>query len=177
MPLPCRCCTTPDRARLDKMLRSGATVRATAAKFGMSESSVGRHRASHLQVPLLRDVQVNEDGSTVIDSLAALVYAIEGSTKVMSNSIARNQGGLALKAATTTRMLLRTLTTDLGITDVETARWLLSANNLARGVVRLARANPDAGRALADLLKDTDPEMAAQVIEVIDTTAAKETAA
>jgi hypothetical protein len=168
MPTPCRCCSMDAYSRepLEKMLRSGASIRDAAAKFSVSESSVSRHRTSHMQRPLLKDMKVAEDGTTTIDSLSALVSAIEGTSRVMAVSIARNQSGMALKAATTTRMLLRTLTLDLGIDDLETAKWLLSANNLARSVARLVRSDPAIGVALAEFLADIDAEMSTDLINM-----------
>lgn len=51
----CKVCQHPDLDRIDIALSTGATARAVAAEYNLSNSSVNRHRSSHLPSRLLVD--------------------------------------------------------------------------------------------------------------------------
>src|SRR3954454_7120897 len=44
----CQCCQSSERKRAEKALANGATLRAVALKFGLSEDSLQRHWSKHV---------------------------------------------------------------------------------------------------------------------------------
>ena len=48
MPRPCSVCARPDHPAVDRALVAGEPFRRIAARFGLSEQAVRRHRAEHL---------------------------------------------------------------------------------------------------------------------------------
>jgi transposase-like protein len=60
MPRRCTVCDCPERHGIDEALVTGAPYRSVAKRFGLSESSVYRHKTEHLPAHLLRAKGVEE---------------------------------------------------------------------------------------------------------------------
>ena len=60
MPRRCTVCDHPERRSIDEALVSGAPYRSVAKRFGLSESSVYRHKTEHLPAQLLKAKEVEE---------------------------------------------------------------------------------------------------------------------
>jgi hypothetical protein len=51
VPRACRCCTPQEAGEIAKAIANGASNSAVAARFGLDDSSVQRHRVRHLKAP------------------------------------------------------------------------------------------------------------------------------
>jgi transposase-like protein len=60
MPRRCTVCDHPERHSIDEALVGGAPYRSVAKRFGLSESSVYRHKTEHLPAHLLKAREVEE---------------------------------------------------------------------------------------------------------------------
>ena len=60
MPRRCTVCDHPERHGIDEALVTGAPYRSVAKQFGLSESSVYRHKTEHLPAHLLKAKEVEE---------------------------------------------------------------------------------------------------------------------
>jgi hypothetical protein len=60
MPRRCTVCDHPERHSIDETLVTGAPYRSVAKRFGLSESSVYRHKSEHLPAHLLKAREVEE---------------------------------------------------------------------------------------------------------------------
>src|SRR5215213_2423926 len=60
MPRRCTVCHHPERHSIDGALITGAPYRSVAKRFGLSESSVYRHKTEHLPAHLLKAREVEE---------------------------------------------------------------------------------------------------------------------
>jgi transposase-like protein len=60
MPRRCTVCDHPQKHAVDEALVSGAPYRSVAKRFGLSESSVYRHKTEHLPTHLLKAREVAE---------------------------------------------------------------------------------------------------------------------
>jgi transposase-like protein len=60
LPRRCTVCDHPERHSIDEALVSGAPYRSVAKRFGLSESSVYRHKTEHLPAHLLKAREVEE---------------------------------------------------------------------------------------------------------------------
>jgi transposase-like protein len=60
MPRRCTVCDHPERHGIDEALVTGAPYRSVAKRFGLSESSVYRHKTEHLPDQLLKAKEVEE---------------------------------------------------------------------------------------------------------------------
>jgi transposase-like protein len=60
MPRRCTVCDHPERHGIDEALVTGAPYRSVAKRFGLSESSVYRHKTEHLPTHLLKAREVEE---------------------------------------------------------------------------------------------------------------------
>jgi transposase-like protein len=60
MPRRCTVCDHPRRYGIDQALVTGAPYRSVARRFGLSESSVYRHKTEHLPAQLLKAREVEE---------------------------------------------------------------------------------------------------------------------
>jgi transposase-like protein len=60
MPRRCTVCDHPERHCIDEALVTGAPYRSVARRFGLSESSVYRHKTEHLPAHLLKAKEVDE---------------------------------------------------------------------------------------------------------------------
>jgi len=54
MPQPCTICTHTSRPEIDRLIVSGEPNQRVATKFGVTESAIRRHRASHLPQALAK---------------------------------------------------------------------------------------------------------------------------
>jgi hypothetical protein len=57
----CRVCSHPDRNQIDHAIVAGQSQRRIADQFGISASSVGRHRRQHIPATLARAQSLQED--------------------------------------------------------------------------------------------------------------------
>jgi hypothetical protein len=74
MPRSCTVCCHPDRAAIDRELVTGTAFPAIAAKYRVSADAVGRHKAGHLLVQLVK-AHAAEDasrGDDLLDRLESL---------------------------------------------------------------------------------------------------------
>ena len=60
MPRRCTVCDHPEKHGIDEALVTGAPYRSVAKRFGLSESSVYRHKSEHLPAHLLKAREVEE---------------------------------------------------------------------------------------------------------------------
>jgi transposase len=60
MPRRCTVCDHPERNGIDQALVTGAPYRSVAKRFGLSESSVYRHKTEHLPAYLLKAREAEE---------------------------------------------------------------------------------------------------------------------
>jgi transposase-like protein len=60
VPRRCTGCDHPERHSIDEALISGAPYRSVAKRFGLSESSVYRHKTEHLPAQLLKAREAEE---------------------------------------------------------------------------------------------------------------------
>ena len=73
MPMKCRTCLHPDRAKIDKALVEGVPNTRIASMFGLTEISVRRHRANHLPKTLVQSHKAAE-----VAQADTLIARIEG---------------------------------------------------------------------------------------------------
>lgn len=85
-PLPtsdCTVCSHPEAAQIDAGLLGGTTVRATAETYGLSRSSVGRHRLHHLTAEAITD----DDGQA--DARPLHVVEVHGRLAALADRLER----------------------------------------------------------------------------------------
>jgi hypothetical protein len=57
MSMPCSICPHPQRSAIDRGLIAGESIRGMARRYGVSASSIARHRDSHLTAALAKTVE------------------------------------------------------------------------------------------------------------------------
>lgn len=124
----CTICSHPDAALIDEALLGGTSVRATAGTYGLSRSSVGRHRLNHLSAEAITDPGPDRETPPlrlvdVHGQLAALADRLE---RVVEQA-ARTRKATAAVAAT--RELRQTL---MAIAEVQSTPELQKAASVQR---------------------------------------------
>lgn len=141
----CTVCTHPAAADIDAGLLGGTTVRSLAETYGLSRSSVGRHRKNHLSVQVIVDKPADEvEPLQIVDvhrQLAALADRLEN---VVAQA-ARTRKATAAVAAT--RELRQTLMAIAEIQADPDLQRAASAEALRRSV------NERTGKFLVALIK------------------------
>jgi adenine-specific DNA methylase len=94
MPRSCASCEHPQRAAIDRALASGASNRATASLYGVSESAVRRHKANHLPATLAKAYEAEE--ASHAGDLLRQVRALQDKTL---NILLRAEGSGELRTA------------------------------------------------------------------------------
>jgi len=110
MPGRCVVCNHDDRAAIERAVVSGAAIRATAIRYGVDRSSLGRHYRSHLS-PATVAVVTGERVGTVMRRAEQLVDEAEG---IMRDAKAQGRASLALSAIREIRESLKLLGTLTG---------------------------------------------------------------
>jgi hypothetical protein len=101
MPRPCSVCTSPKHAEIDRALLAGElSNRRIATQFGVTESAIRAHKASHLKVRMLKVAERREaaDIRTAIDVVAQLRAINGASLTILKEARDARDGDLALRA-------------------------------------------------------------------------------
>ena len=97
----CTICASPDLAAIDRALIGGTSAATVAERFGVSESSVKRHRRSHTPIDL-HNVHVDEpeisQPATNIDVPAEMMAQFRRSERAVA-AAQRSGGHLAIQGA------------------------------------------------------------------------------
>ncbi len=82
MPLKCTACYHPEQAEIDQMLLAGSSLRVVAERFGMSTTSVHRHK-QHISKVLGRATEIAEiaKADTLLDQVKNLLSQAERITE------------------------------------------------------------------------------------------------
>lgn len=77
--MTCTVCAHPEREAVDEALVSGDSNRATASRYGLTRSSVDRHRKAHLSAALVKIQQQRESlrETSLADRLEANIARLE----------------------------------------------------------------------------------------------------
>jgi hypothetical protein len=159
MPKACTACVHPDRAAIDRALVAGsATLRDIAEQFGLSKSTIFRHRTDHLPVHLARARDAAEVASA--DDLLRELGALRA--KAVSLLIAAERAGdlrSALAGVREARGCLELLARLLGelrdgpeVTITVSPAWI----ELRAAIVGALAPYPDARLAVAGVLADVE---------------------
>ncbi len=167
----CTICASPDRAAIDRALVGGTSAAQVAARFGVNESSVKRHRRSHTPIEL-QNVHVDEPdispSATALDVPAEMLQQFRRSEAALK---AAQTGGGHLSVNVALREHRQTLEaiarwnadqarlaamnrTDEVIDILTTGQWLL-----IRGVITRAMDHfPEQRLWIADALHKIEQE-------------------
>ena len=144
----CTVCFHSDSAKINAELASGVGVATISSQTSISESALRRHTTNHLGHLLIRDGGMS-DTTTTTDLIDRLQLALDDVDRVRASALATGRGELVLKAAAQTRALIDTMMARLGIDDIESARLIQEARDLARAVAKATRLEPGVGLAVA----------------------------
>jgi hypothetical protein len=154
MPRLCTVCQHPQRHSIDKALVAGGNLREMSALYRVSEDALGRHKAEHLPVTLVK-AQAATEVQQALDVLGQL-RAINGAAfKVLTDARTAGDGELVLKAIDRVLKQIELQAKLLGeLDDRPVVNVLLSPEWLAlRGrIVAALRPHPAAFVALAEVL-------------------------
>jgi hypothetical protein len=144
---PCTICTLPNRAEIDAKLVTGAFVTSIATRYGVSGRSLYRHRAAHLERPLLEAASVALDLGTRAFEIADDLRRTRRTAQLSGNHLAATRAAMAeIKA-------LEVLGDRLGLEDAGTLDLLDSALKALQVIAKAALTDAH----LFDLL-DAHPE-------------------
>ncbi len=150
----CTICARDDRIAIDKALVGGAPYRDLAERFpGVSESSISRHRKTHITPGLAKLAAAREvkRGATLLERLEDLIDkasqvmdAAEGSSKltVVLSAIQQQMKMLELRARVTGELDERPQTLVVNLTS--TAEWI----DLQQRILGALGSFPDAYKAV-----------------------------
>lgn len=148
MSRPCSVCGHRNHLRVDKELLEGIPPRDVASKYGIGESAVYRHIRAHLRAGFLVPMD-SEISPSAADLIEHLLEALADVRAVRTVAIASGQAGLLLRSTGVTRAIIADLMDRLGIDNVEVARGLQEADEIARALMALVSKHPKVGAALA----------------------------
>ena len=148
----CATCTSPHRDEAEGAVLGGATVRGTARRYGVTESSLRRHVAGHFVADLARPVE-DEDTLRVGSLVARLVGMVTDAEDVRSEAMDAGQHRTALHAIAAETALINLLMDRLKITDLSIADDLRESRDLVAGVAAVVYATPEFGDRLAAALQ------------------------
>ncbi|MDP9356586.1 MAG: hypothetical protein M3R02_15120 [Chloroflexota bacterium] len=97
MPNACRACSHKDRAGIDADLAAGVPNRRIAARVGISEASVRRHKADHLPAAVVK-AQAETDVRRAFDLVDQLRLSNQAVRHVLVHAYQRGDLGLILRA-------------------------------------------------------------------------------
>lgn len=99
MPRTCTVCTHPGRHAIDRALAAEtASNRRIAARYGVSEQAVRRHRSEHLPATVVQAAEA-EDVRHAIDIFRQLRDVNDAVQTVLTRAQETNDGDLVLKAS------------------------------------------------------------------------------
>lgn len=148
----CTVCFHSESSKINAELASGVGVALISSQTLISESALRRHSANHLGHLLIREGGII-DATTTTDLIDRLQLALDDVDRVRASALATGRGELVLKAAAQTRALVDTMMARLGIDDIESARLIQEARDLARAVATATRQDPSIGHAVARELR------------------------
>jgi len=97
VPRACTICTHTERAAINAALLTGTALRDIAGQFGVSKSSLDRHKEEHMPVALVKAQEV-EDVRQALDIVAQLKAINGAALTVLGEARRSGNGELALKA-------------------------------------------------------------------------------
>jgi len=97
MPRVCTICTHTESAAINAALLTGTALRGIAGQFGVSKSSLDRHKEEHMPVALVKAQEV-EDVRQALDIVAQLKTINDATLTVLGEARRSGNGELALKA-------------------------------------------------------------------------------
>lgn len=108
MAQPCRVCSHPKRAEIDRRLVAGEPFAALAREFGLTRCSVGRHFRNHVSPALARVAarQVAASGESLLQRVESLIGRVE---QMLSAAEQDGRVSTALQAVKELRSLLELL--------------------------------------------------------------------
>jgi hypothetical protein len=96
---PCDTCRSPDRDAIDRALVAGEPIRRIAARYPLSASSVGRHRAhispAIVRAALKREEQEERRAASLLDRVENLY---DEAREVLETAKANEQGAISINA-------------------------------------------------------------------------------
>lgn len=151
----CSVCASPHRQRADAALSSGSKIAEVAVELGISESALYRHRrAGHLGRQMLKARGTGAGEQSPGDLLGALWESLADIRAVRGSALSRGDSGLLLRAARESHEIVKTALVQLGISDLQVAEELKSAERLATAVGYVAQRSPEVGLAISVALRD-----------------------
>jgi hypothetical protein len=155
MPRVCTVCSHEERRAIDKAIANGGANRRTAARYGLTENSIRRHKAEHLSKALVKaaEARVEAGAENILGQLVALIGDCR---QIGDSALSAGKHGpavQALKAVTSNLELIARLTGQLGegSTTVNIA-LVQQAKAEEDELVRLKRLTPDERNQLRGLL-------------------------
>jgi hypothetical protein len=97
MPRACTICTHPERAAIDQALVSGGSFRDIAGRYGLTKSSIERHKTEHLPQTIIKAAE-EEDIRHAIDIVRQLKAINSTTLNILSDARAIKDHAMALKA-------------------------------------------------------------------------------
>lgn len=150
----CGICTAANARDINARIMTGVPIAQIARETFFSDSALRRHASGHLS----RLSAVPTDTTATTDLLDRLQLALDDVDRVRAAALATNRGDLVVKAATAARQIIESLTTHLGVDDLEVTKLIADGHNLARAVGFATRQNPELGRLVARRLAALSPD-------------------
>jgi hypothetical protein len=157
MSMPCSICPHPQRSAIDRGLIAGESIRGMATRYGVSASSIARHRDSHLSASLGRTVEEKRLDVTV-DSLVAWAGGLQGKTlrllaRAEELDDLANARGLIAEARRNLELLgqLGGIIDGRAVVQIDARRQMLALGNLSEDELRRLAASADVIDVPADL--------------------------
>jgi len=97
MPRSCTICQHQERAAINAALLTGTALRDIAGQFGVSKSSLDRHKEEHMPAALVKAQEV-EEVRQALDIVAQLKAINDAALTVLGEARRSGNGELALKA-------------------------------------------------------------------------------
>lgn len=155
------------RDQADAALGNGMTQVAVAARWGYSQSSVARHAANHLGngIGFLGIERARADLGNA-DLLEILCSALDDANAIRASAIHAGRSSLALQATGSARELVKLIREMMGSTENPTdiVAEMRDLVRLMDAVAVAVRAEPIAGRAIADALESAGDEETADAL-------------
>lgn len=109
MPQVCRVCKHPERESIDHQLVVGASLESLAGQFGVSRSSLNRHKANHVSEALQAVVVEERAKAGPRSALDRLEELYETASRILAAAEAEGKASLSLTAVRELRGITETL--------------------------------------------------------------------
>lgn len=142
MAMTCRCCKHPRRKELDRELAAGESKRTVATRYGLTESSVQRHR-EHVVKAVAR-VEVQRAASIAEEIHRLYEWAQRIGTQAEAEGDLRAVNGSIREMTRILELIQKAQSTQSQANPLSDPRWIA----LRDGLVLVLRPFPEAARAV-----------------------------